>query len=99
MDFVIVCKPAWWGTSSRIPDTAGYMAGTANKNDTKRHESEKSPEFITKKGVHEFTPHRPVCATKSRFEPRQILAEGHERNEEGAGNLCAPAAFRHSLYG
>ena len=31
MDFVIVCKPAWWGTSSRIPDTAGYMARTANK--------------------------------------------------------------------
>ena len=29
IDFVIVCKPAWWGTSSRIPDTAGYMAGTA----------------------------------------------------------------------
>ena len=25
MDLVDVCKPAWWGTSSRIPDTAGYM--------------------------------------------------------------------------
>ena len=29
MDFVNVCKPTWWGTSSRIPDTAGYIAGTA----------------------------------------------------------------------
>ncbi len=34
MDFVIVCKPTWWGTSSRIRDTAGYMAGAANNNDT-----------------------------------------------------------------
>ena len=29
MNFVNVCKPAWWGTSSRIQDTAGYIAGTA----------------------------------------------------------------------
>ena len=29
MDFANVCKPAWWGTSSRFPDTAGYMTGTA----------------------------------------------------------------------
>ncbi len=28
MDLVIVCKPAYWGTSDGIPDTAGYIAGT-----------------------------------------------------------------------
>ena len=28
MDFVTVCKPAWWGTSNRTTDTAAHMTAT-----------------------------------------------------------------------
>ena len=56
MDLVIVCKPAWWGTSSRIPDTAGYMAGTAKITTQKDTNPNNSSELITKQGFHEFTP-------------------------------------------
>ena len=48
MDCVIVCKPAWWGTSSRIPDTAGYMAGTAQTTKLKTHKDTNPETKVTR---------------------------------------------------